>query len=85
MTTELQADVDSPLAVDVVAVTVTVPYHLELATAALGAGNNATRSPPRPTRTLTFIEEVAPHVRERVTERPASSLPRPTTSRGPDR
>ena len=38
MTTELQADLDSLPAVDVVAVTVKVPYHLELATAALEAG-----------------------------------------------
>ncbi len=43
MTTELQADVDSLPAVDVVAVTVKAPYHLELATAALGAGNDTTR------------------------------------------
>src|SRR5712691_6155924 len=42
MTTELQADLDSLPAMDVVAVTVKVPYHLELATAALGAGNNTT-------------------------------------------
>jgi hypothetical protein len=48
MTTGLQADVDSLPAVDVVGVTVKVPYHLELATAAL---NNTTRSPARPTRT----------------------------------
>ena len=38
MTTELQADLDSLPSVDVVAVTVKVPYHLELATAALEAG-----------------------------------------------
>jgi hypothetical protein len=61
MTTALQADVDSFPAVDV---TVKVPYHLELAIAALGAGT-----------LITFIVEVAPHVRERVTERPASACP----------
>jgi hypothetical protein len=51
MATGLQADVDSLPAVDVVGVTVKVPYHLELATAALDAGDNTTRSPARPTRT----------------------------------
>lgn len=53
-----------------------VPYHLELATAALDAGNNTTLAPPPDPHTLiTFIEEVSPRVRERVTERPASSSP----------
>jgi hypothetical protein len=51
MATELQAEVNSLPAVDVVPVTVKVPYHLELATAALGASNDTTRSPARPTRT----------------------------------
>jgi len=39
-------------------------------------------APPDPTTITTFIEEVAPQVRERVTVRRASTSPRPTTSRG---
>jgi hypothetical protein len=38
---------------------------------------NRTRlpTPPDPHTLITFIEEVAAHVREQVTERPASSFP----------
>jgi hypothetical protein len=50
MTTGLQADVDSFPAGDVVAVTMRVSHHLELATAARDAGNKTTRSPARATR-----------------------------------
>jgi hypothetical protein len=43
-------------------------------------------TPPDPQTLTTFIEDVAPRVRERVTERrAASSSPGPTTSRGADR
>ena len=43
MTTETGRRTSIHSAVDVVAVTVTVPYHLELAIAAFGAGNHTTR------------------------------------------
>jgi alkanesulfonate monooxygenase SsuD/methylene tetrahydromethanopterin reductase-like flavin-dependent oxidoreductase (luciferase family) len=42
-------------------------------------------APPDPDTLITFIEDVAPKVRERVAERRASSSPEPSTSRGADR
>ena len=47
----------------------------------LGFGTFVLATPPDPHTLTTFIEDVAPQVRERVTEQRASSSPGPTTPR----
>ena len=85
MTTEMQADLDSLPAADVVAATVKVPYQPRPGDRSARRGqSNALATPPVPDTLITFIEEFAPHVHERVTERPTSLSP-PQTSRGADR
>jgi alkanesulfonate monooxygenase SsuD/methylene tetrahydromethanopterin reductase-like flavin-dependent oxidoreductase (luciferase family) len=51
----------------------------------LGFGTFVLATPPDPHTLTTFIEVVAPKVREHVTERRASFPPAPTTSKGADR